>query len=493
MPPTSASSMSLGELATCEDFLVDQRAYATGLLGDIENISQWHRTDSCPETRKGRTCALCALCSADGLMGTAKMALASYDDAEKCLKTVRASLGKSASSHASGAPGRETLFQNSLAKSVFFSIIMAGDTLRSQHAAWQARLQSEVVAAPLFAHSPQHITRGPGASDQNSNGDLPPPTYPGAKVVRPESDPNLTAMSTSLALETTSSSSMFIVLQRCLSSDCPCDLNKENVAAQAKWKDVCGSQVASKVPPSRRDSKKTRPSKATAKSEATTRGGGTGMPLSTTTNLERPSRKTSDLSNTLAKPKSNAQTQKPSTHRDPNSADTRASDAPRQNDAVPEEQAQSSPTSDAASSTQETKSCSSSPECDTLIVDPRIFRLRAQIVRADDARRVLMEWCRASRADLQLGPLEKRGLGPDPSLTTIRGTRRYPSALAHTLDPGKSPCTTGQPGDDATKGRSYGDDETMVQEPRCNAQEELRGRWLTARQKRCTNRKRRSS
>jgi len=88
--------MSPGELATCEDFLDSHREYAIDLLSSIESTCQWHKTDSCPETRAGLTCMLCELCRADGLMGATLQALASYDDAEKRIKAVRASLGKNA-------------------------------------------------------------------------------------------------------------------------------------------------------------------------------------------------------------------------------------------------------------------------------------------------------------------------------------------------------------------------------------------------------------
>lgn len=93
---TPKSSMSPGELATCEDFLDGNREFAIDLLSSVESICQWHTTDDCPETCAGRTCTLCELCSADGLMGATQKALASYDDAEKHIKAVRASLGKNA-------------------------------------------------------------------------------------------------------------------------------------------------------------------------------------------------------------------------------------------------------------------------------------------------------------------------------------------------------------------------------------------------------------
>lgn len=494
------SSMSPGELTICEDFLGDHREYAIDLLSNIESVCQWHRTDSCSETRTGRTCTLCDLCSADGLMGTTQKALASYDDAEKSLKTVRTSLGKRASSHGTflpnilgrrystflsraGAPARETLFTNSLAKSVFFSIITAGDTLRSQHATWQARLQSDVATSSLLAQSPQFTITGLGNMNlnQNRNGDVFLPTYLGPKVVCPKTNPKLNVVSTAPVTETTNSS-MFVVVRRCLSSDCPCELNKENVAPKAKLNGASGSRVTSKVPPSR----KTCPSKTTAQSEATTRGG-TDFTRSTTMKVERPSRTSTDSSDALAKPKI-------STHHDPNSPDTRASNAARQNDAVPEAHTPSNPTSETTLSTQETESCSSAPECGALIVDPRVFRLRTQIVQANDARRALMEWCRASRADLQLETWEGHRIGPKALLTygsAIKGTRGYPFGLVHgleTVDPEKS---TSQLGDARTKDLSHGDDE-MALEPRCNAQEELRGRWLIARQERSKDRKRRS-
>lgn len=90
----SKSSMSLGELAICKKFLDSHREYAIGLFSNVDKIRQWHATD-CPETREGRSCLVCELCNDDGLLGAAKKALVSLDDAEKLLQQVRASLGKS--------------------------------------------------------------------------------------------------------------------------------------------------------------------------------------------------------------------------------------------------------------------------------------------------------------------------------------------------------------------------------------------------------------
>lgn len=506
MPPAPPkSSMSPGELAICEDFLDSHREYAIDLLSNIKKIYQWHKPNSCPETRDGRTCMFCEFCSTDGLMGATARALVSYDDAGKHLKAVRASLGKSVPSRGTssyysspsldissraGEPSRETLFRNGLAKTVFLSIVTTGDTLRSQHATWQARLQSEVATSSLSAEGLQHTNTVPG--------EVLLPTYSGPKVVGPETNPKISAVATGSVPKTTPSSSMFVVFRRCLSSDCPCEANKASAASNTNLRVACGSQVTSKVPLTSSDSKKTRTSKVTAKSETATRGGGNRAARSTTTNLERRSRKTNDTSDALAKGKTNAQTQNPSMCHDLNSPDTRTLDAQRTEEVILAGHAPSSPTLATALCTQETESSSSSPE---LIVDPRIFLFGAQIVRSDDARRALMEWCRSRRADLQLDPREGRGTGLEAALTresTLEGRRGYPSALARDLEtvkPGRSesPCMASQVGEADTKDLSHGD-EVTTQELRFNSeQEELKGRWLMARQKRCKGRKRRPS
>lgn len=328
-----------------------------------------------------------------------------------------------------------------------------GDSLRSQHATWQTRLQSEVASGS------QHINTGPGNLDKN-NGVILLPTYSGPRFVSPEVDPKLTVVSTGSLPETTSSSSMFVVFRRCLSSDCPCEANRANAASNANLRGACGSQGTSKVRPSRAsplDSKKTRMPKVTQ---------------STTTNPRR-SRKTSDTSDTLT----------------PARTDTRALDIQVLQGMMLGEHESSSSMSDTAWLTQEIGPPSPSPECDALIVDPRVFRLCAQIVRSDDACRALIEWCRAWMADLQLDPWERHGTGSIHDLTA-RSTHEYLSALTlgfETVEPRKSQCVTGQVGDVATEG---GEDKTTAQEIQFDSeQEELRGRWLAARQKRCKDRK----
>ncbi|KAI9569986.1 hypothetical protein HD554DRAFT_2037684 [Boletus coccyginus] len=460
---TPKSSMSPGELATCEDFLDGNREFAIDLLSSVESICQWHTADDCPETRAGRTCTLCELCSADGLMGATQMALASYDDAEKHIKAVLSPLSV-------GEPGRETLFRNNLAKAVFFSIITAGNTLRAQHATWEVRLQTE-VATSLSLSGGQHTTNtGPG--------NVLLPSYSGPTVVAPESNPKLTTVSTSSVAETTPSSNMFLVFRRCLSSDCPCEANR------ASSRGACGSQVTSKVPPSSLGSKKTRSSKVTAKSGAATQVRDNQTTQTTTTSLEerRPC-KTSSATDALAKANTSARTQKPSTYHDLDGPDKRAPGAPRPEEAVP------------PNPTSKTESSPSAPECGTLIVDPRVFRLRAQIARSDDTRRALMEWCRAWTTALQLDPRERYGTGPEASLThesTRNGTRERPSALAsslETVEPGKSLSLVRQVGEATAESLSHDDDGAVTQ----GEQEELKGRWLMARQKRGRARKRRPS
>lgn len=110
--PSSKSSMSLGELAACEDFLDGHREYAIDLLSSIERIQEWHSTNSCPGAREGRTCMLCEICSIDGLMGATKKALVSYGNVENRLKAVRASFGKSIPSRGTCAYRAESITQD---------------------------------------------------------------------------------------------------------------------------------------------------------------------------------------------------------------------------------------------------------------------------------------------------------------------------------------------------------------------------------------------
>ena len=153
-----------------------------------------------------------------------------------------------------------------------------------------------------------------------------------------------------------------------------------------------------------------------------------------------------------------------------------------------------SPTSESASCTQETES---SPECGAEIVDPRVFRLGAQITQSDDARLALMAWYKACRADLQLDPREEHRTGLEASLTHDSTVKGYPSALARDLEtvgPGKSSCMAGQVGAQAaSKDLSHGDEMTAQELRFSSEQEDLKGRWLMARQKRCKDRKRRPS
>lgn len=483
MPPVSSKpSISLGELAICEDILDGHREYAINLLSNLEHIRKWHKPDGCSETHEVRTCTLCELCSPRGLMGTTTMALAAYDDVEKQLTAVRVSLGKSIRSSSTsaatcladrnsryllraGAPSRETLFKNSLAKVVFLSIVTAGDTLRSQHTTWQARLHSEISSSLSFAESPEHADAGLDELDKNRLGVALLPTFSAPKVVRPEANSILGAASTGSLPTSTSSSSLFVVVRRCLFSDCPCEANGASAATNTKSRGGSVSQVAAKVPPlSHTDPNRKRRCKATAKSEAisnhTTR--------STTTNLERRPRKTSDALDVLAK--TNIQTQKPSMYHDLNRPDARVPETPRPEDAVFKENVPSSPPS-------ETESSLSSTERGMSIVDPRVFDLRAQIARSDDACRALMEWCRSCMADLHLGPVEAHKTGPDSE------TRGY--CPLETNKPGKLPATS------PVEMPTSGDDVTMVQALRFSEQEELEARWLTARQVRCKDRDKR--
>ncbi|KAG8215799.1 hypothetical protein J3R82DRAFT_7707 [Butyriboletus roseoflavus] len=301
-----------------------------------------------------------------------------------------------------GAPSR-TLFESRLAKAVFLSIVTVGDTLRSQHATWQTRLQGELATSSSSAQSPGHINTGHGDVDKNANGDMLLQTYSGPMLVGPEANPKLTEVSTGSVLETTGtpSTSMLVVFRRCLSSDCPCEANRANATSNSNLRGTCGPQVASTVPRSLSDSKKMRTPKATTKMDGATRGGGNHAARSTTTNLERRSRRASDASDGLAKTRTNAQTQKPSTVHDLDSPDARALDMQKPQDVVLAEHRPSSPISGTALLTQETETPLSSPK---RIVDPRVFRLRAQIARSDEVCRALMEWCRAWTADLQLDP-----------------------------------------------------------------------------------------
>ncbi|KAH0835667.1 hypothetical protein J3R83DRAFT_9420 [Lanmaoa asiatica] len=484
MPSASPkSSMSLGELATCEDFLDGPREYAIDLLANLEKIRQWHGMDSCSESREGRPCVVCELCSADGLLGATKKALASYNDTEKQLQEVRSLLRKRVL--AREAPGRETLFKSDLAKAVILRIVTVGDTLRLQHATWQARLQSELVT--LTPSAEPVSTGGPGDLDKNRNMDILLPTYSGPRFIGPEPNPKLTAVSTGSVSETMSSSSMFIVFRRCLSSDCPCEANRTSASSNTnpRGRGACGSHAASKVPPSSSDSKKTR----SAKVIAATRGGGDRAARSTHMNPARRSKGTSDTSDILGKAGTNARTQKPSACRELNSSDTRVLDARKPQDVMLGECYEpSSPRLETALLTQGAESSSSpSPE---LIMDPRVFRLRAQVARSDDARRALMEWYRAWTA--QLDPRESHEAIPEISTThesIMKGTRGYLSALVSGPESGESArkllCKAGQVGEAATNGLSHGDDETTAQELRFNSeQEELKRRWLMTRQKR---------
>lgn len=505
MPSASQnSSMSLGELAICKAFLDSHRDYAIDLLSNMEKVRQWHGTDSCPETREGRICTVCELCSADGLLGATEKALISYNDVEKHLQGVHSSFGKTVPScgasalHSrtllpkvyprTGVPSRETLFNSHLAKVIFFSIVTVGDTLRSQHATWQARLQSELAISPSSAQSPEHTNTGLGDVDKIENRDMLPQTYSGPRFVGPGTFLKFTEVPTGSVPGATGtpSPSMLVVYRRCLSSDCPCEANRANAVSNSNLRGTCGSQVASNVPRSPSDSKKTRTFKVI---NTATQGEGRHTTGSATTNLQHRSRGTSGTSDGLAQTRRNdAQTQKPSTYHDLDSPDARKLDTQKPQNVMLGDHGPSSLISETTLLTK----VSRTPES---IVDPRLSRLRAQIVRSDETRRVLMEWCRAWTADLQLDPQRKHGTGPEASLThgsTMKDTREYLYALAHdieTSEPDKSPFMTGQVDETATDGLSRGDG-TTVQELRFNSeQEELKGQWLMARRKRCKDKK----
>ena len=444
--------MSLGELAVCEDFLDGQREYAIDLLSNLKSISQSHGTKSCSRPRKGRACPLCELCSSDGLMGATKTTLAAYDNVEKHLKTVRGALGKRVSADGTSAshvrsqaysravaPGRETLFKNSLAKSVFVTIVTTGDTLRLQHAAWQARLQNELATSSLI-----------GDVDKSTLEDILFPIDSGLRVVDPGTSPKVPAVDSGAVPETSSSgSSMFVIFGRCLSADCPCELNKN----YTKLRGSSGLQVASEVPESLMNFNKTH--------------------TSVNPNIGQRTGRASDASDT--KTQTDVQTRA----HNPNNPEARSS---------------SRLTPDTASYTQDA-SPTSSMERHVSIVNPRIFRLRAQVRQSDEARRMLMAWCHACLANLWLDLRQGYGTAPGPeapltNASTIKGTHGHPFALegSHkTVGVGMLPCATGQSGE----ANDSCDDETTARGPRFDEQKDFEERWLTARQKRCRDLKRR--
>ncbi|KAF8130708.1 hypothetical protein EV363DRAFT_1487738 [Boletus edulis] len=102
--------MSLGELALCEDFLDSHQEYAIDLLLSVKKL--W-------------------------VTGTERIAV---------LKRVKAGSVRYMVSPSTATSSGETLFRNSLVKG---STVTAGDSLRSQHAAWRARL------AVMFSSSAQ--------------------------------------------------------------------------------------------------------------------------------------------------------------------------------------------------------------------------------------------------------------------------------------------------------------------------------------------------
>ncbi|KAF8452085.1 hypothetical protein L210DRAFT_3626410 [Boletus edulis BED1] len=151
--------MSLGELAICEDFLDSHQEYAIDLLLSVKKL--W-------------------------VTGTERIAV---------LKRVKA--------------GSVRYFGKG-------STVTAGDSLRSQHAAWRARL---AVMFSSSAQTPQQ-TKKLGRTASN---------LLGSEGRRPES--NLSSPGS--VSESTPSSTMFVVFTRCLSSDCPCEANKAD-AVQAQ-------------------------------------------------------------------------------------------------------------------------------------------------------------------------------------------------------------------------------------------------------------------
>ena len=345
----------------------------------------------------------------------------------------------------SAAPCRETLFRSNLAKVVFLCVATVGDDLRSQHATWQARLQGEVAVLSSSASSPQQTNTDSGNVNKNGDGGGLLPTYSGPLFVSPEADLRRTAMSAGSAPEVPSSSSMFVVFRRCLSSDCPCEANQANVA----------SNVPSSPP---LDPNKMLKSK---------------VKRSSTTG--RRSKKTSDTPDTV-QARTGAQTQKLNNQ----SSETPALDTQSLRGMIPGKHETSGSTSGFV---QETGSSSPSPECEALIVDPRIFTLRARITRSDDVYRALMKWCRSWMADLQLDMRENHEIGSTHE-STRKGTLSVLPLGSESVTPEKLLCMTHQVEDVATEGLSPGD-ETIAREQQLDSEQEaLKERWLTAQQKR---------
>ncbi|KAG9308621.1 hypothetical protein JVU11DRAFT_11729 [Chiua virens] len=430
------STMSLRELVACEDLLEGHQEYAIDLLSSLEDIRECHPTDTCSKICQGRSCTLCDIGSATGLAGAANKALKSYLDAGNHLNIARASLGRRVA-----LPGRvhrvETLFKSELAKTIFLCVATVGDDLRSQHVAWQARLRSDIETASLSGGSSKDISKAKGVLS----------TYSGPKVVDPESQSRRTTVPTRSVQGTSSTrDSMFLVFRRCLSSDCPCGANATGV-----WE----SQHTANVPGRPSDPKKMRVSKERTMSGATTRG-------------------TSILSDSLVNPRTDAET---------------LSDTPGEQNA-------SNPTSDTTALTPNTIEPTSSV---SMIVDPRVYRFREQIARSDEARRVLMDWCRAWTTDL-LCPLEATlGTGTEPEATSSAQASTVGTDCTLTLAPDVEPVdsdrslsiiATSSSREVTTQGRSGDDDETIAYEMTIwfsSKQEELKEKWLMARQ-RCRKR-----
>lgn len=334
-----------------------------------------------------------------------------------------------------GSASPRTLFTSPLAKTAFFAIITVGEALRSQHATWSVRLQS--VVATLSTTSPRHVNVGSG---KNNKENAPPPIHVDPTIIGSEVNPKLSALVPGFA--PTSNTSMFLVFRRCLASDCDCDASGSHATLQVL------------APPLG--------SKKTAKSKAT-RSLATNPP-------DRPKK----ASDTLPQPSPDAQA----------GPAIRVFDTPSLQGVMPGGHEPPGPAWDAALPMQETETFSPSPKCKESIVDPRIFRFRAELMRSNVARRALMDWCRAWATELRLDPQEKHRTGATNKSIT-RGTHECSSAKS--LDPEKvklqrSRRTTGKV-EEATTKEPFRSDETTAQEIQFDSQEELKERWLTAQRK----------
>ncbi|KAG9308626.1 hypothetical protein JVU11DRAFT_11734 [Chiua virens] len=339
--------------------------------------------------------------SATGLAGAANKALKSYRGAGNHLNIARASLGRRVA--LPGSPRQEALFKSELAKTIFLCVATVGDDLRSQHAAWQARLQSDIETASLSGGSSKDISKIKGID----SGDL---VDSGFHVSRFQA----------------------MLIKRL-----------------SLWGE--------------RDRR-------------------FGIP----THGKRPWPALGSKENARAQGgQRNART-----------------DAETLDDIyTPGEQNTSNPTSDTTALTPDTIGPFSSV---STIVDPRVYRFREQIARSDEARRVLMDWCRAWTTDF-LCPLEATlGAGIESEATSPAQASTVGTDCALTLVPDVEPVdsdrslsivATSSSREVTTQGRSGDDDETIAYEMAIwisSKQEELKEKWLMARQRcRSVNRKER--